>query len=115
MNIYLDTMQDSLSYIILILIGVVIYLLVAQRKKNEEPKDNTQELNSLKESINNSFNSMSASFNNLSKDVTRDMTQTLTSVNEKIQSCNFRTQYSFSLLTIFTYGFSNIKSSKACN
>ncbi|SVD08986.1 uncharacterized protein METZ01_LOCUS361840, partial [marine metagenome] len=37
-NIYLDTMQDSLSYIILVLIGVVIYLLVTQRKKNEEPK-----------------------------------------------------------------------------
>lgn len=81
-------MQDSLSYIILILIGVVIYLLVIQRKNKEEPKDNTQELNNLKESINNSFNTMSASFNNLSKDVTRDMTQTLTSVNEKVSAFN---------------------------
>ena len=81
-------MQDSLSYIILVLIGVVIYLLVAQRKNKEEPKDNTQELNNLKESINNSFNTMSASFNNLSKDVTRDMTQTLTSVNEKVSAFN---------------------------
>ena len=52
-------MQDSLLYIILVLIGVVIYLLVTQRKNKEEPKDNTQELNNLKESINNSFNSMS--------------------------------------------------------
>ena len=58
-------MQDSLSYIILALIGVVIYLLITQRKKKEEPVDNTQELNNLKESINNSFNTMSASFNNL--------------------------------------------------
>ena len=81
-------MQDSLSYIILILIGVVIYLLVIQRKNKEEPKDNTQELNNLKESINNSFNTMSASFNNLSKDVTRDMTQTLTSVKEKVSAFN---------------------------
>jgi len=81
-------MQDSLSYIILILIGVVIYLLVTQRKNKEEPKDNTQELNNLKESINNSFNTMSASFNNLSKDVTRDMTQTLTSVKEKVSAFN---------------------------
>ena len=81
-------MQDSLSYIILILIGVVIYLLVTQRKNKEEPKDNTLELNNLKESINNSFNTMSASFNNLSKDVTRDMTQTLTSVNEKVSAFN---------------------------
>ena len=37
-------MQDSLLYIILVLIGVVIYLLVTQRKNKEEPKDNTQEL-----------------------------------------------------------------------
>ena len=81
-------MQDSLLYIILVLIGVVIYLLVTQRKNKEEPKDNTQELNNLKESINNSFNSMSTSFNSLSKDVTRDMTQTLTSVNEKVSAFN---------------------------
>ena len=81
-------MQDSLSYIILVLIGVVIYLLVVQRKNKEEPKDNTEDLNNLKDSINNSFNTMSASFNSLSKDVTRDMTQTLTSVNEKVSAFN---------------------------
>ena len=81
-------MQDSLSYIILVLIGVVIYLLVIQRKNKEEPKDNSQELNNLKESINTSFNNMSTSFNSLSKDVTRDMTQTLTSVNEKVSTFN---------------------------
>jgi len=81
-------MQDSLSYIILLLIGVVIYLLLAQRKNKKEPKDHSEDLNSLKESINNSFNTMSVSFNSLSKDVTRDMTQTLTSVNEKVSAFN---------------------------
>ena len=81
-------MQDSLLYIILLLIGVVIFLLITQRKNKEEFKDNSDNLNSLKESINNSFNTMSASFNSLSKDVTRDMTQTLTSVNEKVSSFN---------------------------
>ena len=81
-------MQDSLLYVILVLIGVVIYLLIAQRKNKEEPKNNTEDLNNLKESINNSFNTMSASFNSLSKDVTRDMTQTLTSVNEKVSAFN---------------------------
>ena len=85
-------MEDSLSYIILALIGVVIYLLVSQRKNKEEPTNNTEELNSLKESINNSFNTMSASFNSLSKDVTRDMTQTLTSVNEKVSAFNFQVE-----------------------
>ena len=83
-------MQDSLLYVILVLIGVVIYLLIAQRKNKEEPKNNTEDLNNLKESINNSFNTMSASFNSLSKDVTRDMTQTLTSVNEKVSAFNIQ-------------------------
>ena len=85
-------MQDSLSYLILVLIGVVIYLLLTLRKNKEEPKDNTQELNNLKESINTSFNSMSSSFNSLSKDVTRDMTQTLTSVNEKVSAFNIQVE-----------------------
>ena len=44
-------MQDSLSYIILVLMGVIIYLLLTQRKNKEEPKDNSQEINNLKESI----------------------------------------------------------------
>ncbi len=81
-------MKDSLLYVILLLIGVVIYLLIAQRKSKEEPKNNIEEFNNLKESINTSFNTMSASFNSLSKDVTRDMTQTLTSVNEKVSAFN---------------------------
>ena len=81
-------MQDSLLFIILALIGVVIYLLVTQTRNKGEPKDNTEDLNNLKDSINNSFNNMSASFNSLSKDVTRDMTQTLTSVNEKVSAFN---------------------------
>ena len=81
-------MQDSLSYIILALIGVVIYLLITQHKNEKDPKNNSEDLNSLKESINSSFNTMSASFNSLSKDVTRDMTQTLTSVNEKVSAFN---------------------------
>ena len=85
-------MEDSLLYIILALIGVVIYLLVTQRQNREQPKDNTEELNNLKDSINNSFNTMSASFNSLSKDVTRDMTQTLTSVNEKVSAFNVQVE-----------------------
>ena len=85
-------MQDSLLYVILVLMGVIIYLLLNLRKNKEEPKDNTQEINNLKESINNSFNSMSTSFNSLSKDVTRDMTQTLTSVNEKVSAFNIQVE-----------------------
>ncbi len=66
MNIYTIIMQDSLSYLILILIGVVIYLLISQRKNKVEPKDHSQEINNLKDSINNSFNSMTSSSSNIS-------------------------------------------------
>ena len=81
-------MEDSLLYIILILIGIVIYLLIKQDKNKIETKDNSQDINNLRNSINASFNNMSSSFNSLSKDVTRDMTQTLTSVNEKVSTFN---------------------------
>tara|TARA_A100000164_G_scaffold123785_1_gene109740 strand:- start:6 stop:1061 length:1056 start_codon:yes stop_codon:yes gene_type:complete len=81
-------MEDSLLYIILILIGIVIYLLIKQGKNKIETKDNSEDINNLRNSINASFNNMSSSFNSLSKDVTRDMTQTLTSVNEKVSTFN---------------------------
>jgi DNA recombination protein RmuC len=83
-------MQDSLLYIvsalIVLLIAVLaidIYLLINRRKKKNEDKA-IEEMNSLKETLNNSINTMSTSFNNLSKDVTRDMTQALTKVDEKV-------------------------------
>ena len=83
-------MQDSILYLILVLMGIIIYLLISQRKNKIEPKDNSQDINSLKDSINSSFNTMTASFNSLSKDVTRDMTQTLTSVNQKVEAFNMQ-------------------------
>ena len=83
-------MQDSILYLILVLMGIIIYLLISQRKNKVEPKDNSQDINSLKDSINSSFNTMTASFNSLSKDVTRDMTQTLTSVNQKVEAFNMQ-------------------------
>ena len=87
-------MQDSLLYIVLaliilliVVIAIDIYLLINRRKKKEEDKA-MEEMNRLKESINNSINTMSTSFNNLSKDVTRDMTQALTKVDEKVGAFN---------------------------
>ena len=87
-------MQDSLLYIVLALIilliaviAIDIYLLINRRKKKDEDKA-MEEMNRLKESINNSINTMSTSFNNLSKDVTRDMTQALTKVDEKVGAFN---------------------------
>ena len=83
-------MQDSLLYIVSALIvllvcviGINIYLLFDRRGKKDDDRDR-EEIARLKESINNSMNTMSTSFNSLSKDVTRDMTQALVKVDEKV-------------------------------
>jgi len=80
-------MQDVILYIVLILLIVVIYLLLNQRKHKDD-KTNNEELISLKDSLANSISTMSTSFNALSKDVTRDMTQALTKVDEKVGTFN---------------------------
>ena len=80
-------MQDLVIYIVLALLCVVIYLLINQKKLKDNEKNN-EELGRLKESLTNSINSMSTSFNSLSKDVTRDMTQALTKVDEKVGAFN---------------------------
>jgi len=83
-------MQDSLLYIVYGLIGllfclnsIAIYQLLKLRRKKDDDKDK-DEIYRLRETINNSMNTMSTSFNSLSKDVTRDMTQALTKVDEKV-------------------------------
>ena len=81
------SMQESVLYIVLALLCVVIYLLLNQKKNKDEDKS-SEELGRLKESLTNSINIMSTSFNSLSKDVTRDMTQALTKVDEKVGSFN---------------------------
>ncbi len=75
-------MQESILYIVLALLCLVIYLLIDQRRR-KEVNDN-EELNKIKDTLANSISTMSSSFNNLSKDVTRDMTQALTKVDEKV-------------------------------
>ncbi len=81
------SMQESILYIVLVLLCIVVYLLISQRKNKDEDKNN-QELDKLKDSLTNSINTMSTSFNTLSKDVTRDMTQALTKVDEKVNVFN---------------------------
>ena len=76
-------MQDSILFIVLILLCIVIFLLLNQRKNKDENKKN-EEIDSLKNSLASSINTMSSSFNSLSKDVTRDMTEALTKVDEKV-------------------------------
>ena len=76
-------MQNSILYIVLVLLCIVIYLLLNQRKHKHDNNEK-EEITKLKDSLTNSINTMSTSFNTLSKDVTRDMTQALTKVDEKV-------------------------------
>ena len=76
-------MQDSILYIVLALLCVIIFLLLKQRKNSEEIREK-DEIIKLKDSLTSSINTMSSSFNTLSKDVTRDMTHALTRVDEKV-------------------------------
>jgi len=80
-------MQDSILYIVLVLLCIVIFLLLRIKSREDNNKKNEQ-INSLKDSLTNSINTMSTSFNTLSKDVTRDMTKALTKVDEKVNLFN---------------------------
>ena len=80
-------MQDSILYIVLALLCVVIYLLIS-RKNDKSETNNNEEIDKLKNSLTSSINTMSTSFNALSKDVTRDMTKALTKVDEKVNVFN---------------------------
>ncbi len=97
--------MESLILILLlisiIIIGLFLLYKLSKALKNFdiEKENKNEEINSLKEALNLQINSissslntqmtnMSSSFNSLSKDVTRDMTQALTSVNEKVSAFN---------------------------
>ena len=56
------SMQESVLYIVLVLLCVVIYLLLNQKKSKEDNKSN-EELERLKDSLTNSINTMSTSNN----------------------------------------------------
>ena len=99
-------MESLILYIILfmtVLIGSYLIYKINNIQKNIKIENNSEDIKSLKESINTQINSvssslntqmasMSSSFNNLSKDVTKDMTQALTSVNEKVAAFNIQVE-----------------------
>jgi len=104
---YKHNMSSDSLILTLILAGVfaVIFLLLKQLKKSSENSDNKQieeisnlnlEIVKLKDSLNSTINtslgSMSTSFNALSTGVTKDMTETLTKVEEKVGNFNQQVQ-----------------------
>jgi len=99
--------MDTILLIILILllgvVSIILYLNLKSKpldenanKQGEEIANLKLEITNLKDSlnttINNSLGSMSTSFNALSTGVTKDMTETLTKVEEKVGNFNQQVQ-----------------------
>ena len=88
-------MPNYLIYAILFILVVLVFLnifILLKKYKNNSNDNAPQEIDKLKQDINNSLSTMTSSFNqdftNLSKDVTRDMTAALTKVDEKVNGFN---------------------------
>jgi DNA recombination protein RmuC len=99
--------MDTILLVILILllgaVSIILYLNLKSKpldenanKQGEEIANLKLEITNLKDSlnttINNSLGSMSTSFNALSTGVTKDMTETLTKVEEKVGNFNQQVQ-----------------------
>jgi DNA recombination protein RmuC len=97
-------MDIVLLIVLVVLTGIasaILYLNIKSKPKNEnkeaeEIANLKSEITNLKDTlnttINNSLGSMSTSFNALSTGVTKDMTETLTKVEEKVGSFNQQVQ-----------------------
>ena len=99
-------MEAIFLVILILLLGVVSAILYLNlRSKPEDLKENKEaeeianlksEISSLKDTLNTTINSslgaMSTSFNNLSTGVTKDMTEALTKVDEKVGNFNQQVQ-----------------------
>ena len=99
-------MEAIFLVILILLFGVVSAILYLNLKsKPEDQKENKEaeeianlksEISSLKDTLNTTINSslgaMSTSFNNLSTGVTKDMTEALTKVDEKVGNFNQQVQ-----------------------
>ena len=98
--------MDVILLIILVLIfGVALAILFINLKSNQKKDEKKEaeeianlksEISSLKDTLNSTINSslgaMSTSFNNLSTGVTKDMTEALTKVDEKVGNFNQQVQ-----------------------
>ncbi len=97
--------MDTILLIILVLLfgaTLTILYLITKSKKEERPEETNEIANlnaeivrlkdSLNSTINTSLSSMSTSFNSLSTGVTKDMTEALTKVDEKVGNFNHQVQ-----------------------
>ena len=99
-------MDIILIVLLLLLVGIaasILYLNLKTKPKGDNENKEAEEIanlkleiSSLKDTLNTTINSslgaMSTSFNNLSTGVTKDMTETLTKVEEKVGNFNQQVQ-----------------------
>ena len=95
-------MDIILIVLLVLLVGIassILYLNLKSKPRDDNENKEAEEIASLKteiqnlkdtlnNTINTSLGSMSTSFNNLSTGVTKDMTETLTKVEEKVGNFN---------------------------
>ena len=99
-------MEIILIVLLLLLVGIaslILYLNLKTKPKGDNENKEAEEIANLKSeissfkdtlntTINSSLGAMSTSFNNLSTGVTKDMTETLTKVEEKVGNFNQQVQ-----------------------
>ena len=84
-------MQTTLITLVIILLclNIALVIFLIRNKKSENKEFEIQKiLNELKENFSTQVTGITSSFNSLSKDVTRDTTQTLTKVDSQVSNLN---------------------------
>ena len=94
----MDSLLIILVCVLILVSSVILYLQLKSKSKQEEsPTEKIrEEINSLRNSLNESFGSMSkdmakdftASFGSMTKEIAKDMTGALTKVDEKVAAFN---------------------------
>ena len=76
--------------VVVLLVNIALFFKFKSKPKDEDNKD--QEVLKIKDDINSLKNSLGESFNNMSKEVAKDMTAALTKVDEKVGNFNQQVQ-----------------------
>ena len=85
MNIFTIILTSALTFSFLVIVFLILKLL--KKDKSDQINDKIKDdIESLKVSLNSQISGITGSFNNLSQGVTRDTTQTLSKVDEKLSN-----------------------------
>ena len=85
MNIFTIILTSALTFSFLVIVFLILKLF--KKDKSDQINDKIKDdIESLKVSLNSQISGITGSFNNLSQGVTRDTTQTLSKVDEKLSN-----------------------------